>query len=425
MRTLSSAIQQDMHKLSQRGNWRRLYKIVEDSSTTRFLTDHVATITYNSDDYDPYPITIGERSETSRPEFSPFEISVANIDQSFVVGLENGGYRGQRITVTEVFIDEDGTVEVVVEGVFRISDAEVSPDTAFVTFNVGMPNLFSQAGELPRHRWLDERCPFAYRDPERCAYLQDEFLDVTEMDLLIGGDDVKIQGWRFLNSSTTTTADINISNADHLTMVIGTGTNVSPNRTPPDAPFLYKLLDVNEEGMSTDFDVQIETAGSITEDFEGEGILVTEDADSPTDFLLVGKRWGVQTGGVLGTYGQQYGDGAPTSYFTAIDSSNRHLRLTKVGSLFSAYERLDEDSSWTLLGTKDRPDMEGVSLRLGVYAETGSNTRSTAFTSQIDFFRVTDGGFTDCNRLITDCRQRENTRRFGGAPGILHGPLEL
>ena len=105
MRTLSSSIKDALFTLNQTGIWTRLYEIVVDSTLTLFLTEHHEQVVFQENVYEPYPISIGSKEETSQPEMKSFTVSVANVDRTFITHLENGKILGNDITIILVFLD--------------------------------------------------------------------------------------------------------------------------------------------------------------------------------------------------------------------------------------------------------------------------------------------------------------------------------
>ncbi len=105
------------------------------------------------------------------------------------------------------------------------------------------------------------------------------------------------------------------------------------------------------------------------------------------------------------------------------------IRLTKVGEILSVYKKNLEDDVWIgPLTTTTLPELNGIDFRAGCLAQTRSAGRATNFTAKFDYFRLRTGGLVTCDHTLdgpNGCRIHENTRRFGGAPGIMHGPISL
>src|SRR6185437_133481 len=68
------------------------------------------------------------------------------------------------------------------------------------------------------------------------------------------------------------------------------------------------------------------------------------------------------------------GDNADTN-------STRFLRLTRVGDLFSFYEKTNQSDDWSFIANLSRPDLHGVAMQIGIQQNVGTaNTPTTFFT---------------------------------------------
>jgi len=487
LRTLASEVLTAVDAMSQTGKWAHLYDVVVDSTTTLRLTDYPLALTFNALTYSPYPIFCGDLPQTSKPEMQTFQVNVANIDRSIALYLEGGKILGNDVTITWVFIREaDDTVVSAFAEIYQALSAEMSDDAATVAFEVGKYNLFSI--QLPRNRWVDLRCEHVYKKVGTCDYGRDEFMGLSEINLKVGGDgDKKDQGWRVLNMAGMSVADIDISTASYLSLVIPKVSDLRWSPAQKDGPFVYRKLHLEDTAnVSGDFDVEVKLGGDIDEVGEAEGILITTDSDTTADWVFFARkffssaqgaptffrlkiqpvrrndarsyssgvvtdlsvpsltlspsrryrRWGwrrfgsrsrtgltMQAGIHLVVYSVAAGV-ETTKAFTL--SSDAFLRVQKIGTTYRFYHRPDESSTWSDLGLAlVRSELHGVVVRMGVAAETDSATRVTPFTAKADYWHLLSGGYLTCPRTIAACKTRENTRRFGGAPGIIHGPLVL
>lgn len=109
MRTLASEVVSGLHALNQRGAWAYLLEITVDSSSKEYLTTHPTAITYQNITYSPFPIVIGEKNETVKPEMKVFQITVANIDRRIASYLENGKLLGNNVKIMRIFINRGQT----------------------------------------------------------------------------------------------------------------------------------------------------------------------------------------------------------------------------------------------------------------------------------------------------------------------------
>jgi hypothetical protein len=424
MRTISSEIRTAIDTLNQRGRWAHLYDVVVDSTTTLRLTDYPKILTYNTINYTPYPIGQDEIPQTSKPENQTFTITVANIDRSIGGYLEAGKLLGNDVTINFVFVrDIDNSVVFGFFERYQILHAELDENNAAWAFEVGKYNLFSQ--QLPRTKWIDLRCEHVYKALGTCHYGRDEFQGVSQLDIKLGGDgDKKVQGWRALNFNPVgiTKGDINITQAGFLTIEVAANTDVRYDMTAKTSPFLYRILNLSSVDVDDDFDIEISVVGNAGENGEGEGILITNNTDGATNWVYLIRKW---IGGVSSIRG---GAGVSNIEFTTFTSTstNGFLRIQKIGNNFSFYHKATEAAAYgATVGSIVNANLSSTTVRMGLFCTTESAVRSTSLIAKWDYFKLVSGGFTTCDRTIAHCIQRENFRRFGGAPGILHGPILL
>lgn len=432
MRTLASEITGYLKDRSNTdGQWTRLYEAVVDSSTIRYYTDYQKQLSFDSgsgsNSYIPFPIKLAQLPETVDVENNTFEVSIANIDKSIIIELENRNIIGNRFTIFDVFIKNlNDEVVLAFRTDYIFVSAKTTPDGAYVVFEIGDENLLSV--ELPRHRWTDFRCDFSYKDIGTCHYGRDEFLGNTEGNLLAAGDGVKWQGWNFKNSSNATLADINITTADHLVIRVAKTVDIPwviPS-FPLSGPWLYRIFDRDNADMDLDLDIEMKVdTSTITEAEEGVGIIISGDSDSSNDVVAMFKTF-ESIAGALRNQATNIVDGSIVTNVGSGGATDSFIRILKQGSSFKFYSKANETDSWTqFYSTVTNSNLFNVSLRAGVYVKTEDSLRSTDFDATVDFWRLVSGGLKTCKRFRSDCALHDNLRRFGGAPGILHGPLQL
>lgn len=428
MKTLASDIKDAVFELNQKGIWVRLYEVDIDASTKRYLTDHTESITYQAQAYTPFPITHADIPETAKPEMQTFTLGVANIDRSIVTDLENGKILGNNLKITWLFLKESDKSQAVFafDELYQILSAEIDDSQATVNFEIGQFNLFKV--RLPKNRWIDSRCEFVFKDIGTCHYGREEFSGTTRGVLYrnkdrsanpVGGDGLKWQGWRLLNSAILSgvdkggNADIDLTNAGHLTMEIDKDALGHFSTSTNNGVFFYKKFPIS------DFDVELHVDGDSDELSEHCGFLITTDSDSTTSWLQYMQRF---SGGKRITVHTRAGGTETEDYDTA--STNKFFRIEKTGNDFKFYHKATEAASWgSSVVTSTRSDLNGVQLRIGLFIESSSASRTTKMIAKFDFFRLLSGGESVCKRTFSDCLLRENSRRYGGAQGILRGPL--
>lgn len=422
MRTLSSDIQTLSHSSTERGKWVYLVEAVIHASFTRYLTPHDKPIHYNETDYDPFPILVPDIEEISEPQISTFEIAVSNVDKSIAIELENGNITGNDIKLIYGFLDFDSEVfTAAYDSTFQVINASFTPDRSAAIFVVGKFNLFEV--KLPRNRWIDIRCGFSYRGLKQCHYGREEFKGTSQIDLQVGGDGSKLNGWTYLNSVQASVADINVTNEDELFVQLPDAGVPTWSTTPITGPFLYKSYDPDADGMDMDFDLELEMF-QVTGRDSAVGIVICEDSDTPNDYVGI-MVWGGATVLDRSISVRQMNSGTLTETFYTPDAGDyKRVRVTKSTDTFFFWGRDPVSDEWVFLTNFTKTGFTTSITRVGVGIER-RDTQTTSPSYRVEYIYLTKGGFTDCLRSIADCKQRDNFRRFGAAPGILHGPLQL
>lgn len=337
----------------------------------------------------------------------------------YVPSFGTCGIAAQRHVALPVvgYVEQDTTIAAFSE-TFDVLQAEVEDEEGVVHFEIGKYNLFKL--KVPHERWFDARCNFPYREVGTCHYGMEEFAGATRIDLKAAGDgDTGIQGWVAQNFGQATTADIDVTASSHMTVEIPGAVDTTWSVIRKDAPYLYRVI------TASDFDVSISLDGNPNEIFESEGMLVAKDSDPNTVWLHYRHQY---DGAQLVVLASMSGNGSIENLLFSTPSTHTFLRLQKVGQLFNFYSKAVESGSWVILFSTIITELDAVDVRMGPVVETSSATRTSPFTAQFDYFRMTAGGLASCDHTLdgpTGCRAHSNTRRFGGAPGIIHGPIAL
>lgn len=333
------------------------------------------------------------------------------------------GKLGTAISTTKVFeltaIQTESDIVFAFAEEHQVLKAEsVERGQAFV-LEVGQHNLFKRV--LPANVWNDSRCEHTYKSIGECDYGRDEFAGVSELDFKIGGDGEKgVQGWRaiYINSSGVKRCEINKVHKGYLAITIDQVTDLSWRVGKTDAPFVHRVF------AATDFDVEIAVDGNADENGEGEGLLVSNNFEgTSSDWVFIRRERKNNSNFVIISKTE---DSLTESLIYEQISSDRVFRIVKIGIDFFFYHKASETSEWSSsIASTAHTKLNNISLKIGLCAISSSSSRTTDFTAKFDYFRLLSGGLTTCLRTLADCRAHENVRRFGGAPGIIHGPITL
>ena len=404
---------------NQKGFWFCTYDVQIDSETTLYFTDHSDPVEVFGRTYTPYPIKRDAVEQTSRAENRNWNVNVANVDGLLVAYLENGKMIGQNIVLSTLFMPEGTDTPLYKnQDTYEILGASIDESRAFVTFSCGKYNFFKT--QLPHTRWNDVRCNFVYKDTTSCSYGRDDFKAISRINLKTGGDGAKISGWNALNvTNAALGADIDITRSSYLTYTFGVDFNPAWSGTTTTAPYLYRSMPSGDYS----FEIQFESNGG---DKEYGGIIIRR-ASTPGYWY----RFNLNADSSKITVNRNDGTGSDNAVVnTSITKSYRWLKVTKVDDKHSFYLKEAGQTSYEFIANDTRTAWSNASNNegylLGIFAAaSNTSTRAELILFQFDAFNLISGGYSTCSRTLSDCRVRDNARRFGGSPGIQHNTIRL
>jgi len=366
------------------------------------------SVTYGGNSYTAAVIVLGESEQNIDGEIGTFSLAISNINGVAGGYIEANELDGRTVTIIRVPISTikagtPGTTDVITE-VHTIRD--LGYNRKFATVQLGAPNFFVR--KVPVRKYLRLGCqhPWEKRflNDSGCGYPSDEFGDDTTQDFRPGAgleERICFHGWRVLNAANAEKFDVNVSNLQGMVIDVYVE-NAEWSGNTQAAPFAFKLL-------TGDFSVftQVNLTGSSSQSLAG--ILCAGNSDLTTwihlgltmmvdvvNVRLVSSSSGVMTEDAL------YATGAS------------HIRLSRVGSVFTASYSTDGET-WTTLGASS----VGVStdVRLGLCVSSTATDRGVV-GAEFSRFKFVSGGLPNCERTIETCRVRCNTHRIFAFPGI-------
>lgn len=94
------------------------------------------------------------------------------------------------------------------------------------------------------------------------------------------------------------------------------------------------------------------------------------------------QEFGINEHGRYATNGADFDGFFNTAGTDSDTNSTRFVRMTRVGDLFSFYEKTNETDAWVLCSTLNRSDLNGVAMQVGIKDESGTAaTPTTYFTN--------------------------------------------
>jgi hypothetical protein len=191
-------------------------------------------------------------------------------------------------------------------------------------------------------------------------------------------------------NGNTLVANANVANPGFLTVQSTAGTWVGNG---DDGFFLYKVV-------SGDFDAAVQVANPfLAPGFHLPGILArawnTNNSGAPYSATVTNsvenwmyiarfQEFAISEHVRYATNGTDH-DGYLNSPGDNTDlNTPRYVRLTRVGNIFSFYEKTNQTDAWSLMGTLARADLAGVAIQVGIEDGVGSTASPTTFFTDFE-----------------------------------------
>ena len=165
-----------------------------------------------------------------------------------------------------------------------------------------------------------------------------------------------------------------------------------------DGFFLYKVV-------SGDFDASVEifangASGFQTPGFHLPGILARawntnfsgspyapSSTNGPSENWMYDARFqefSISAHGRYATNGADHDGFFNTPGANSDTNTTRYVRITRVGDIFSFYERTNQTDTWALASTLPRPDLAGVAMQVGIEDGVGSASAPTTYFTDFE-----------------------------------------
>ncbi|KJU83449.1 hypothetical protein MBAV_004358, partial [Candidatus Magnetobacterium bavaricum] len=197
--------------------------------------------------------------------------------------------------------------------------------------------------------------------------MSDLFGASTAQNLITGGDGAKLYEWNVLNSANATVMDVDNASGSGFSGRLCIKSSTPTADSPLTNPFVY-------QEVTGDFDVDIYLYAVASGGWQGL-LCRCPTASAGEDYV------GIVSDDVDNLYWTDFTNSSNT--YGNLSSTNRYLRLTRVGDTFTAYRKLNSVDSWMPAHVFTRADFAGKTLQLGMYLKRLGGTAST----QVDYFQ--------------------------------------
>lgn len=402
MKTLDADLIVEKNQLYSSNPWIALLSVDVDGSETWRLAAYPEDVTWNGETWTAFPIYLEQIAEAASGRLDGLNVHVANVNQVVSAYVENGNLLGNDVTIYFVNKAHLAVTSDIPTYTYRIN--RISTTETVALFELGHNDLISL--QWPWQRFVRDRCRFRYKGT-RCAYPGDEFSDISQQDLLVGGDVKKYGGWNVLNSANADAIDINITYSGSLSIDVAAGGPFDWDDTAHAGPCVYK-------SFVGDFDFYA-LYDSLSTSNSGGLFFIQSTADLDEWVAIVA----VEVGGTDKLVVRNTVAGVSSE--TTLDTQPDYWRIVRSGAIYTFYYATTSALSWIQLAQHTRTDIPNA-VRVGFAAFT---TDSSAGHVQVwKYFRALSGGLPTCDYTLdgaNGCRYHEHSRHFGGFPALPYG----
>jgi hypothetical protein len=192
-------------------------------------------------------------------------------------------------------------------------------------------------------------------------------------------------------NGTTAVANENLANAGFLTVQSTAGTWAGAG---DDGFFLYKVV-------SGDFDVSVQVSGPFQPpNFHLPGVLVRawntnnsglpyapSSTNGPSENWVYNARFqefNISEHGRYATNGADRNDYFNTPGANSDTNTPRYVRITRVGDVFSFYEKTNQTDTYSFITNLTRTDLHGVAMQVGIEDSTSTTAGATTFFTDFE-----------------------------------------
>ena len=402
MKTLAADLIIEKNQLYSDNPWIALLEVDVDGTDPWRLAAYPEEISWNSETWTAFPIYLEKIREAAAGRLDGLNVHVANVERTVSAYVETGSILGNDVTIRFVnkgHLDVTSDVPTYTYRVNRIS----TTDTVAL-FELGHNDLIRL--QWPWQRFVRDRCRFRYRGT-RCGYPNDEFHNISEQDLIVGGDVLKYGGWNALNTANADAFNINQTYEDNLSITVSSGGPFDWDDATRTGPYCYKTF-------SGDFDFYVLYDSTSTTN-TGSFFLVQSTTDN-TDWLGFGAIEIAST-----KYLMLRDTTNSVSSDSTVASSAEHWRIVRSANVFTCYSAEADSLSWEQRFQTTRSDLP-LQLRVGLAAFT--TDAAVGYVQTWNYFRAYSGGLAACDYSLdgdNGCRIHEHSRHYGGFPALPFG----
>jgi phage-related protein len=402
VKTLAADLIIEKNQLYSANPWIALLAVDVDGTDTWRLAAYPEDVTWNGETWTAFPIYLEQISEAAAGRLDGLNIHVANVNQVVSAYIETGSILGNDVTVyfvNKAYLDITSDIPTYTYRVNRISTTET-----VALFELGHNDLIRL--QWPWQRFVRDRCRFPYKGT-RCGYPNDEFHNISEQDLVAGGDVLKYGGWNALNTANASALDINQTYENLMSITTAAGGPFDWDDATRTGPFAYKTF-------TGDFDFYVLYDSAPTSN--AGGLFLVQSTTDADDWIGIGS---IEVTGTDSKLIRNTTNGSSVDWTESTVLA--YWRIVRSDSVFTFYMAANDALSWYQIAQETRTDIP-TTVRVGLASYTTDS--SAGHVQAWNYFRAYSGGLATCDHTLdgaNGCRAHEHSRNYGGFPALPYG----
>lgn len=148
-----------------------LYRVFEyDGSTDLYFTNHDENVTFDGQEYTAFPISHESVADNTSGEIDQVTVKLANVSREIQAYLESYDWRGKKVTITAVFLDQLADADDAVVHTFYIDNYTADEESVSFVLTTKFDLLDVQ---LPLRTYNRNHCGWKFKSTE-CGYVGSE-----------------------------------------------------------------------------------------------------------------------------------------------------------------------------------------------------------------------------------------------------------
>lgn len=168
MKTTATALKVAKNALESTDSWLWLLEVQLDSSTTLYLARSTERVTFDSQDYEAFPFSLGEIREDAEGNLSGLDLAVHDFTDEIRHTLDDFDLDDNDVTLRIVHSANLASASATIDETFSIK--RIRGKDRQIVFTLGHANFLAEP--FPKRRLLRNRCGWVgqFKASDTCGY---------------------------------------------------------------------------------------------------------------------------------------------------------------------------------------------------------------------------------------------------------------